>query len=47
VATWLDLDLSRLRRDVDVQSALREAVALGVGPRTTAALADADLRWLA
>ena len=46
-ATRLDLDLPRLRRDVDVQSALREAVALGVGPRTTAALATADLRFLA
>jgi 2-phospho-L-lactate guanylyltransferase len=38
-ATRLELDLPRLRRDVDVRAALQEAVALGVGPRTAAVLA--------
>jgi 2-phospho-L-lactate guanylyltransferase len=37
-AVRLDLDLPRLRRDVDVESAMLTAVALGVGRRTTAAL---------
>lgn len=35
----LDLDLPRLRRDVDDDGALRTALALGVGPATAAALA--------
>jgi 2-phospho-L-lactate guanylyltransferase len=47
VASRLDLDLPRLRRDVDLESSLRAAVALGVGPRTTAVLAGTDTRWLA
>ena len=47
VAHRLDLDRPRLRRDVDVQDSLRAAIALGVGPRTSAALAAADARWLA
>lgn len=38
VAKRLDLDLPRLRRDVDVEASLREARALGVGPRTAALL---------
>jgi 2-phospho-L-lactate guanylyltransferase len=46
-ATRLDLDLPRLRRDVDVEESLRVALGLGVGPRTVAALASADPRWLA
>jgi len=47
VATRLELDLPRLRRDVDLQSGLRAAVSLGVGRRTAAVLAAADTRWLA
>src|SRR4051794_7137734 len=47
IARRLDLELPRLRRDVDLESSLREAVALGVGPRTAAVLAAADTRWLA
>jgi len=39
-ALRLDLDLPGLRRDVDTRSDLREALALGVGHRTRAALAD-------
>ncbi|MFL6098337.1 MAG: 2-phospho-L-lactate guanylyltransferase [Actinomycetales bacterium] len=38
VAKRLELDLPRLRRDVDVEASLREARALGVGPRTAALL---------
>jgi 2-phospho-L-lactate/phosphoenolpyruvate guanylyltransferase len=38
-ATRLELPLPRLRRDVDVRSALQEAVAFGVGARTAAVLA--------
>jgi 2-phospho-L-lactate guanylyltransferase len=34
----LDVDLPRLRRDVDTPSGLAEAVSLGVGPRTACAL---------
>ena len=34
----LDLDLPRLRRDVDTPADLEAALALGVGPRTAAAL---------
>lgn len=41
VAKRLELDLPRLRRDVDVASALRAAQALGVGERTAALLTDA------
>ncbi len=37
-ARRLDLDLPRLRRDVDVAEALHAAVALGVGPLTARAL---------
>ncbi len=37
-AVRLDLDLPRLRRDVDTPADLAGALALGVGPRTTAAL---------
>ena len=40
-ARRLDLDLPALRRDVDVAAALDTAIALGVGPRTAAALAAA------
>jgi 2-phospho-L-lactate guanylyltransferase len=47
VARRLDLDLPGLRRDVDLASSLREAIVLGVGPRTSAVLAGADTRWLA
>jgi 2-phospho-L-lactate guanylyltransferase len=36
----LDVDLPRLRRDVDTPADLRTAIALGVGPRTRAALAE-------
>ena len=39
IAWRLDLDLARLRRDVDLVSSLDAAVELGVGPRTAAALA--------
>jgi 2-phospho-L-lactate/phosphoenolpyruvate guanylyltransferase len=46
-AARLELDLPRLRRDVDVEDSLRVALGLGVGPRTTAALASAGPRWLA
>ena len=38
-ATRLDLDLPRLRRDVDVAADLEEALTLGVGRRTAALLA--------
>lgn len=38
-ARRLDVDLPRLRRDVDTPGALEEALGLGVGPRTAAALA--------
>jgi 2-phospho-L-lactate guanylyltransferase len=41
VATRLDLDRPRLRRDVDLDTSLAEAVALGVGPRTRTVLAGA------
>lgn len=37
-AVRLELDLPRLRRDVDTRADLREATALGLGPRTRAAL---------
>jgi 2-phospho-L-lactate/phosphoenolpyruvate guanylyltransferase len=37
-AVRLDLDLPSLRRDVDTWDALQQALALGVGPATTAAL---------
>jgi len=37
-AVRLDLDLPRLRRDVDTAEDLREAAALGLGPATRAAL---------
>ncbi|WP_200941765.1 2-phospho-L-lactate guanylyltransferase [Angustibacter sp. Root456] len=40
-AVRLDLDLPRLRRDVDTWAALTAAVALGVGPATAAALGGA------
>ncbi len=40
-AVALDLDLPRLRRDVDTAAALRVATALGLGPRTAAVLHDA------
>ncbi len=40
-AVRLDLDLPRLRRDVDTWAALGEAAALGLGPATTAVLAGA------
>jgi|tagenome__1003787_1003787.scaffolds.fasta_scaffold20793224_2 2-phospho-L-lactate guanylyltransferase len=39
-ALRLDVDLPRLRRDVDTQADLRTAVELGVGPRTQAVLAE-------
>lgn len=42
-AVRLDLDLPRLRRDVDTAAGLRAAVALGLGPATTAVLAGAAL----
>lgn len=41
-ATLLDLDLPRLRRDVDTWADLGEALALGVGPATRAALAHLE-----
>ena len=37
-AELLELDLPRLRRDVDTTADLGDAVRLGIGPRTTAAL---------
>ena len=40
-AVRLELDLPGLRRDVDTPADLRAALALGVGPRTRAALEDA------
>ncbi|KUG51614.1 hypothetical protein AVL62_09880 [Serinicoccus chungangensis] len=40
-AARLGLDLPRLRRDVDTSADLGDAIHLGLGPRTTAALADA------
>ncbi len=43
-AKRLDLDRPRLRRDVDVATSLREALALGVGPRTAQALAARGCR---
>ncbi|MEJ5866365.1 2-phospho-L-lactate guanylyltransferase [Pseudokineococcus sp. 5B2Z-1] len=42
-AAVLDLALPGLRRDVDTRADLREAVALGVGPRTADALARGRL----
>jgi 2-phospho-L-lactate/phosphoenolpyruvate guanylyltransferase len=39
-AVRLDLDLPRLRRDVDTPADLDEAIALGVGPRTATAVRD-------
>ena len=39
-ALRLDVDLPRLRRDVDTPADLRTAVEFGVGPRTTAVLAE-------
>jgi 2-phospho-L-lactate/phosphoenolpyruvate guanylyltransferase len=39
-AVPLDLDLPRLRRDVDTPADLDEALALGVGPRTATAVRD-------
>ena len=36
----LDVDLPRLRRDVDTPADLRTAIELGVGPRTQAVLAE-------
>ncbi|WP_298804736.1 hypothetical protein [uncultured Pseudokineococcus sp.] len=42
-AAVLDLALPGLRRDVDTRADLREAVALGVGPRTADALAQGRL----
>lgn len=39
-ALRLEVDLPRLRRDVDTPADLRTAVEFGVGPRTTAALAE-------
>ena len=39
-ARRLDLSLPRLRRDVDTREDLATALALGVGPRTAAAVAD-------
>jgi 2-phospho-L-lactate guanylyltransferase len=36
----LEVDLPRLRRDVDTPADLRTAIELGVGPRTAAALAE-------
>ena len=39
-AVRLDVDLPRLRRDVDTPADLRAAVALGIGPRTQAVLAQ-------
>lgn len=41
-ATLLALDLPRLRRDVDTWADLGEALALGVGPATRAALAHLE-----
>jgi 2-phospho-L-lactate guanylyltransferase len=40
-AVRLDLDLPRLRRDVDVEAALHQALALGVGRRTAGVLGRA------
>lgn len=40
-AVRVDLDLPRLRRDVDTRADLRVALALGVGPRTAQTLAHA------
>ena len=42
-ARRLDLDLPRLRTDVDDLDSLRHAAALGLGPHTTAVLRDVDL----
>jgi 2-phospho-L-lactate guanylyltransferase len=39
-AVRLDLDLPRLRRDVDTPADLEAALALGVGPRTASAVRD-------
>jgi 2-phospho-L-lactate guanylyltransferase len=39
-ASRLDVDLPRLRRDVDTPADLRAAVEFGVGPRTLAVLAE-------
>lgn len=43
-AARLDLDLPRLRRDVDTPAELRAAEALGVGPRTRAVLGAVGAR---
>ena len=46
-AVRLDLDLPRLRRDVDTEADLHAAAVLGCGPRTTARLAEAEGgRWV-
>jgi len=46
-AVRLDLDLPRLRRDVDTEADLRAAVLLGCGPRTTARLAEPEgIGWI-
>jgi 2-phospho-L-lactate guanylyltransferase len=42
-ALRLDIDLPRLRRDVDTPADLRAAVALGIGPRTREVLAQHGL----
>jgi len=39
-AARLDVELPRLRRDVDTRADLRTAITLGVGPRTAVALAE-------
>ena len=39
-ALRMDVDLPRLRRDVDTQADLRTAIEFGVGPRTRAVLAE-------
>jgi len=41
-AVRLDLDLPRLRRDVDTEADLHAAALLGCGPRTTARLAEPE-----
>ena len=41
-AVRLDLDLPRLRRDVDTEADLHAAALLGCGPRTTARLAEVE-----
>jgi 2-phospho-L-lactate guanylyltransferase len=44
-AVRLDLDLPRLRRDVDTPADLLAALELGAGPRTTRAATTHRLRW--